>query len=79
MTVARERTLKPCPFCGAAAEVRELMGREYIDCDHSPACLVAPSTWLSGDQPLFLQIRSWNGRVNTNKQRRKRNEPQIHE
>lgn len=50
-----------CPFCGAAAQVRTLMDREYIDCDHAKGC-ISPNTWAISSQPLFRQIRAWNRR-----------------
>lgn len=54
--------LKPCPYCGGEAFVKELLGHQYIECKHKSRCLIAPNTWLQSSQPLRKQIRAWNRR-----------------
>ena len=62
----RQGEARPCPYCGARAQVRELMDREYVDCNHEPWCL-GPNTWMISSQPLFRQLRAWNRRAEDNK------------
>lgn len=67
MSMARKRTLEPCPFCGGKATVLECLGKEYIDCEHTSRCLIRPNTWLSCERPLIIQIRAWNKRAVENR------------
>lgn len=54
--------LKPCPFCGGEAVIRELMGSLYIRPIHKKDCVMRPDTWLLSSKPLKKQIKAWNRR-----------------
>ena len=58
-----ENELKPCPFCGGAAEVycdREMGGSQYrIKCTNCPADVGRHWYWKKNDA-----IAAWNRRVN---------------
>lgn len=58
----RKVDLKPCPFCGGEAIIRENMGNLYISPLHKKFCVVRPNTWLCSDLPLKKQIKVWNTR-----------------
>ena len=56
--------LKPCPFCGGEAVIRESFGRLYIRPIHKADCFVTPDTWLiSTNVSLKKQIKVWNRRT----------------
>lgn len=55
--------LKPCPFCGGEAVIREHMGELYICPIHERNCIMRPDTWLLSSKPLKNQIKAWNRRV----------------
>lgn len=55
--------LKPCPFCGGEAVIREQMGNLYIRPIHKRSCIMRPDTWLLSSMPLKNQIKAWNRRV----------------
>lgn len=56
--------LKPCPFCGGEAVIRESFGQLYISPIHKEDCFVKPDTWLiSTNVSLKKQIKAWNRRA----------------
>ncbi len=55
--------LKPCPFCGGEAEIREVLGKLYVHPIHKPHCIIKPDTWLQSSLPIKKQIKAWNRRV----------------
>lgn len=48
--------LKPCPFCGGEAEIKELTGRFAVECKNKCA---ATRIFKDKNKP----IEAWNGRV----------------
>ena len=54
--------LKPCPYCGGEAFIREQFGNFYITANHKKNCLVSPNTWLMSNKNIKKQIKSWNMR-----------------
>jgi hypothetical protein len=54
--------LKPCPFCGGEAVIREALGKLFIDSIHKKGCIIKPSTWLESNLPINKQIKAWNRR-----------------
>lgn len=60
--------LKPCPFCGGEAVIRESFGNLYIRPIHKEDCLVKPDTWLiSTNVSLKKQIKAWNRRADNDR------------
>ena len=58
--------LKPCPFCGGKASVKQVRGdtqRFYVDCDLSKgSCACIPSTWQY--DTAEEAVEGWNRRAN---------------
>lgn len=56
------REIKPCPFCGAKAEIDYVLGKGLISC-RNPKCNIQPSTWLRVDTDRFSKLVDiWNRR-----------------
>lgn len=58
-----ENKLKPCPFCGGEAVIRNTLGKYYISPNHTSKCFIEPNTWLQCESPLKKQIKAWNTRA----------------
>lgn len=52
-----EVELKPCPFCGAPAQIKELGGRYAVECTRHCA---GTRIFATKDEPT----EAWNRRVN---------------
>jgi hypothetical protein len=61
--------LKPCPFCGGEAVIRESMGHLYISPIHKKWCIMRPTTWLLSSLPINKQITAWNKREKEGEQK----------
>ena len=58
------KELKPCPFCGGEAVIKELFGTFYIDAEHNKNCIIEPNTWLVANSfSMKKQILAWNRRA----------------
>lgn len=56
--------LKPCPFCGGEAVIRESLGHMYIGPIHKENCFIKPDTWcIAINVSLKKQIKAWNRRA----------------
>lgn len=51
--------LKPCPFCGGEATLREDRGDYWVTC-YNVACAVNPETGMWGD--ALTPTNEWNDR-----------------
>lgn len=52
--------LKPCPFCGSPAEIREI---NWILCTDTVNCGAEVGSGYSGDSTKEFTINAWNNRV----------------
>ena len=55
--------LKPCPYCGGKAVIREEMGYIYIDALHKKECVICPSTWTMSSKHVRKHKKAWNRRA----------------
>jgi hypothetical protein len=55
--------LRPCPFCGARAEVWETFGRLVAGC-RNQKCNLKPDTWLTAGEVYDVRslAKHWNQR-----------------
>lgn len=60
--------LKSCPHCGGSAYIEIFStGTPYISAHHKKECQLKPDTWLISSKPLKKQIKAWNMRTETSK------------
>jgi Restriction alleviation protein Lar len=58
-----ENELKPCPFCGSRAELRETFGKLFAGCSNDK-CAIRPDTWLrTQTTDLRVVAKAWNARA----------------
>ena len=55
--------LKPCPFCGGEAIIREGLGKLYVTAFHKKTCLMRVDTWHVPSNDIKKHIKIWNRRV----------------